>query len=465
MSNVTEPLSTMEKALEVNLDNRIYGTFAEIGAGQEVVRWFFQAGASAGTIAKSISAYDMVVSDSIYGKCQRYVGQQRLQDMLDYEYDLNIKRLEYGRGDSTCFFSFADTVSARNFSGTNKCHGWLGIKFQSRPGDDFSQIIIHVNLKDKTNSLQQEALGIVGVNLIHAAFHLAHRTDDLLESLLDNLSRDRIEIDMVEFKGIEFRRVDNRLMLLHLVKLGLSDAAMFGPDKSVLLPSSVFYKKSVVVERGSFRPVCNVNIDIMETALEQFSEDIKVDRDEIIPIMEITMNNLMQDCGSIDLHDFLARADMLAASGYKVLISNYKEYYRLGHYLRMNTNRPVAIAMGASSLIELFNYEYYQNLEGGILEAMGRLFKHQICLYVYPWLYKKELITVETFKVEPRLQLLFDFIKQHGKLKDITSYNPDFLPVYSRKVLKKIANGEAGWEDDVPEAVAEVIKKRKYFLS
>jgi hypothetical protein len=465
MTKVIDSLSTMEKALEVNLDSRIYGTFAEIGAGQEVVRWFFQAGASAGTIAKSISAYDMIVSDSIYGKCQRYVGQQRLQDMLDYEYDLNIKRLEYGRGDSTCFFSFADTVSARNFSGTNKCHGWLGIKFQSRPGDDFSQIIIHVNLKDKTNALQQEALGIVGVNLIHSAFNLAHRPEDLLEGLLDNLSRDRIEIDMVEFKGIEFRRVDNRLMLLNLVKLGLSDAAMFGPDKSVLLPSSVFYKKSVVVERGSFRPVCNVNIDIMETALEQFSEDIGVDKSEIVPIMEITMNNLMQGSGSIDLHDFLARADMLAASGYKVLISDYKEYYRLGHYLRMNTNRPVAVAMGAASLMELFNVDYYNDLEGGILESMGRLFKNQVGLYVYPWQYKDELITVENFKVDPDLQMLFDFVKVHGKVKDIKNYNPDYLSIYSRKVLRKIAEGQEGWENDVPEAVAEVIKERKYFTN
>ena len=363
------------------------------------------------------------------------------------------------------FSLFADTVSARNFSGTNKCHGWLGIKFQSRPGDDFSQIIIHVNLKDKTNALQQEALGIVGVNLIHAAFHLSHRPEDLLESLLDNLSRDRIEIDMVEFKGIEFRRNDNRIMLLNLVKLGLSNAAMFGPDKSVLLPSSVFYKKSVVVERGSFRPVCNVNIDIMETALEQFAEDISVPKDEIVPIMEITMNNLMQGCGSIDLHDFLARADMLAASGYKVLISDYKEYYRLGHYLRMNTNRPVAVTMGAASLMELFNVEYYQDLEGGILEAMGRLFKNQVNLYVYPWQYKEELITVENFKVDARLQLLFDFVKEHGKVKDIKNYNPSYLSIYSRKVLKKIANGEDGWEKDVPEAVADVIKQRKYFIN
>ena len=463
MDNLKE-LSTVEKALEINLDHSRYGTFAEIGAGQEVVRWFFQAGGSSGTIAKSISAYDMVVSDSIYGKCKRYVGQDRLQAMLDYEYDLNVKRLHEERGDTTCFFTFADTVSARNFAGTNRCHGWLGIKFQSHPEDDFSQIIIHVRLKDKTNALQQEALGIVGVNLVYGAFSYFHRPEKLLESLLDNLSTDRIEIDMVEFSGIEFRHVDNRIMSLNLVKLGLSKAAMFGPDKSVLLPSSVFYKKAILVERGSFRPVCKVNIDIMDSAQKMFINEHDIEESDIVPVMEITMNNLMTD-GAIDLHDFLARADILAAMGYKVLISDYLEYYRLGQYLRQNTNSPVAITMGASSLQHIFKEHYYNDLEGGILEAMGRIFKHKVSAYIYPCLNNEtgELVTSENLPVDEDLKHLYKYIQGRGLLKDIVDYNESYLQIYSRQILKMIREGQAGWEELVPEKVAEVIKRKKLF--
>ena len=463
MDNLKE-LRTVEKALEINLDHSRYGTFAEIGAGQEVVRWFFQAGGSSGTIAKSISAYDMVVSDSIYGKCGRYVGQERLQSMLDYEYDLTVQRLNQERGDSTCFFTFADTVSARNFAGTNRCHGWLGIKFQSHPEDEYSQIIIHVRMKDKTNALQQEALGIVGVNLVYGAFTYFHRPEKLLESLLDGLGTDRIEIDMVEFSGIEFRHVDNRIMSLNLVKLGLSKAAMFGPDKSVILPSSAFYKKSILVERGSFRPVCKVNIDILETAQEAFVKENDLDDDDVVSVMEITMNNLMTD-GAIDLHDFLARADILAAMGYKVLISDYLEYYRLGQYLRQNTNKPVAICMGSSSLLNIFKEHYYNDLEGGILEAMGRIFKHEVSAYIYPCRNAEtnELITSENIPVDGELKYLYKYILSRGLLKDITNYNEAYLKISSRHILKMIRNNEAGWEEFVPEKVAEVIKRKKLF--
>src|SRR6186713_1616248 len=267
----TERLDTHQKALTINLDSKRYGTFAEIGAGQEVVRWFFRVGAAAGTIAKSISAYDMAVSDAIYGQTQRYVARQRLESMLNYEHELNIKRLRDARGDTTSFFAFADTVSARNYKGTNECHGWMGVKFQAHPRDQDSQIIIHVRMLDVENALQQEALGIVGVNLLYGAFFMHHDPDRLVESLLDNLNTQRIEIDMIEFSGIEFRHVDNRVMSLKLVQLGLSGAAMFAAGGEVLQPSEVLYKKSVLVERGSFRPVTHVNIDMLESAVAQFA--------------------------------------------------------------------------------------------------------------------------------------------------------------------------------------------------
>src|SRR6187397_1822831 len=269
--NNPEKMDTHQKALAINLDKRRYGTFAEIGAGQEVVRWFFRVGGAAGTIAKSISAYEMAVSDAIYGHTERYVARKRLQSMLDYEHDLNLQRLRDARGDTTAFFAFSDTLSARNFAGTNDCHGWIGVKFQAHPRDQDSQIIIHVRMLDGENQLQQEALGIVGVNLLYGAFFLHHDPERLIESLIHNLTTDRIEIDMIEFSGIEFRSVDNRVMALKLVQLGLSGAAMFGAHREVLQPSEVLHKKAVLVERGSFRPLTYVNVDMLECALAKFT--------------------------------------------------------------------------------------------------------------------------------------------------------------------------------------------------
>ena len=329
-------LSTHQKALKINLDPMRYGTFAEIGAGQEVARWFFQVGAAAGSISKSISAYDMAVSDAIYGKCKRYVSRERLQSMLDHEHSLNLERLRSSRGDSTAFFAFADTVAARNYQGTKECHGWMGVKFQAHTRDEDSQVLLHVRMLDQENGLQQEVLGIVGVNLLYAAFFLHHKPELMVESLLDNLTTHRVEIDMIEFSGIEFRHVDNRVMSLKLVQLGLSGAAMFGPSGEVLQPSEVLRKRPVLVERGSFRPVTKVNIDMINSANERFAAEQEVKGDQIVELMEITMRNLLAD-GRIDLSDFLARADVLAAAGKTVLISDYFEFFRLAAYLTRYT--------------------------------------------------------------------------------------------------------------------------------
>src|SRR6187402_1525939 len=299
-SNSGSTLDTHTKALKINLDSRFYGTMAEIGAGQEVVRWFFRVGGAAGTIAKSISAYDMQVSDAIYGDTERYVSRQRLQSMLDHESQLNIDRLAEARGDSTSFFAFADTVVARSYKGGNECHGWMGVKFQAHPRDEPSQIIIHVRMLDNEAGLQQEALGIIGVNLLYGAFFLHHEPERLMDSLLDQLTVGRLEIDMIDFKGIEFRYVDNRIMSMKLVQLGLSGAAMFGPDRQVLQPSEVLYKKAILVERGSFRPVTHVNLDMMHSALEKFSADPAVQGKTVLPLMEITMRNLLAGGDQVD---------------------------------------------------------------------------------------------------------------------------------------------------------------------
>ncbi len=457
-------LNTHQKALKVNLDPTRYGAFAEIGAGQEVARWFFKVGAAAGTISKSISAYDMAVSDAIYGRCDRYVSRGRLESMLDYEHRLNLERLRDSRGDNTAFFAFGDTVAARNFKGTNECHGWIGVKYQAHPRDEDSRIIVHVRMLDHENTLQQEALGIVGVNLLYGAFFLHHKPDLLLESLLDNLTTERIEIDMIEFSGIEYRHVDNRVMSLRLVQLGLSGAAMFSASGEVLQPSEVLRKKPILVERGSFRPVTKVNINMVDCAREQFARDLDVEPGEIVELMEITMRNLLAG-GEIDLRDFLARADVLAAAGKTVIISDYFEYYRLAAYLARYTQRPIAVTMGVGSLLELLDEHYYEGLEGGILEAFGKLFTRGLRLYAYPLRDREtgELKTVDNIEPAPDLRDLFDYLRGRGMVKPLENVDESVLHIFSRDVLRRIKEGDPEWEAMVPAEIAEVIRRRRFF--
>jgi hypothetical protein len=457
-------LSTHEKALRINLDAMRYGTFAEIGAGQEVARWFFRVGAAAGSISKSISAYDMAVSDAIYGRTKRYVSRERLQSMLDHEHTLNLERLRPSRGDTTAFFVFADTVSARNFKGTNECHGWMGVKYQAHPRDDDSQVVIHVRMLDNENGLQQEALGIVGVNLLYAAAFLHHKPDLMVQSLLDNLNTDRIEIDMIEFSGIEFRHVDNRVMSLRLVQLGLCGAAMFGPSGEVLQAAEVLRKHPVLVQRGSFRPVTLVNIDMLRSAHSRFSTELSVKPDQVVDLMEITMRNLLVT-GKIDLSDFLARADVLAAAGKTVLISDYPEYYRLAAWLTRNTREPVAITLGLDNLQDLFEEKYYENLEGGILEAFGKLFTRDLRIYVYPMRDPATgtLKTLANVEMPAKVQGLFRHIVDGGRVRQLDNIDESVLHIFSRDVLRLIKEDNPAWAAMVPAEIADVIRRRGFF--
>ena len=454
---------TLQKALQINLDPRWYGTIAEIGAGQEVARWFFRAGGAAGTVAKSISAYDMAVSDAVYGKSGRYVSMARLQAMLDLEFQLNLERLDAERGDSNAFFAFADTVTARGYRGGSECHGWMGVKFQAHPHDEPSQIIMHVRMLDAEAALQQEALGVVGVNLLHGAFFLHHEPETMVESLLDRLTTGRIEIDMIELKGIEFRSVDNRLMALKLVQVGLSGAAMFGPDREVLQPSEVLRKKAILVERGSFRPPTVVNIDMLESALAKFESDPEVASRDVLILTELTMANLLAGGGDVDRRDFLARADLLAACGMTVLISDYVEYHRLAAYLAWRTDGRIGMVMGVPSLIDLFNESNHASLPGGILESFGRLFKNDLKLFVYPMLRDEKVTTVDDLVVDPDLQPLYDYLARRGSFVGLDNYKPEYLPILSRDVLRRIASGDALWETMVPREVGDLIKKRSFF--
>jgi hypothetical protein len=457
-------LSTNQKALKINLDPGRYGTFAEIGAGQEVARWFFKVGAAAGSISKSISAYDMAVSDAIYGRCKRYVSRERLQSMLDYEHGLNLDRLHASRGDRTAFFAFADTVAARNYEGTNECHGWMGVKYQAHPRDDDSQILLHVRMLDRENGLQQEVLGIVGVNLLYAAFFLHHKPELMVESLLDSLTTERVEIDMIEYSGIEFRHVDNRVMSLKLVQLGLTGAAMFGPAGQVLQPSEILRKRPILVERGSFRPVTKVNIDMMRSAHERFAADLHVESEQVVELMEITMRNLLAT-GHIDLSDFLARADLLAAVGKTVLISDYFEYYRLAAYLTRYTTEAIAVTMGVTSLLDLFEEKYYAKLEGGILEAFGKLFTKELEIYVYPARDQATglVVTAESVELPATMRNLYRHLVERGRIKQLDNFDESLLHIFSRDVLKRIKENDASWEGMVPTEIAELIKRRQFF--
>ncbi|MDB6031030.1 MAG: hypothetical protein JWM16_1368 [Verrucomicrobiales bacterium] len=455
---------THQKALQINLDPSKYGTFAEIGAGQEVARWFFRVGGAAGTIAKTISAYDMTVSDAIYGSADRYVTRQRLQSMLDHEYDLLIERLREKRGATTRFFVFADTVKARGFKTMDESHGWMGVRFQTDPMAEPSQIIVHLRMLDRENLQQQEALGIMGINVVHGALYLNNDPVALIHSLMDSLSRERVEVDMVKFSGPAFQKVDNRLMSLELVKQGLSDAAMFTADGEVVDAAELLYKKAILVERGSFRPVTKVTLDMLECGQAQFVQEPQVQGEQIVVIMEMTLKNLT-DAGVIDYKDFLERVDLLGSLGKTVLISNYGEFYRLAAYLFRYTKKMIGIVMGVPTLKEIFDEKYYADLEGGILESFGRLFKNALKLYTYPYRdpMTGALITAENLRVAPNLRHLYAYMLENLFVQGLRGYSDQCLPIFSRDVLAKMRQGDPTWESMVPAQVGKLIKERQLF--
>lgn len=460
-----ETPGTNQKALQINLDESKYGTFVEIGAGQEVARWFFRVGGASGTIAKSMSAYDMTISDAIYGPCARYVSRERLVSMLDHEYGLLLERLGGKRGASTKFFVFANTVATRGFKSGTEGHGWLGIRFQVEPGGEPSQIMLHARLLDPETVQEQEALGVLGVNLIHGALYLHHDPAALLESLLDNLTPDRAEIDMIKFSGPRFAGVDNRIMALELVSRALTKAAMFTAAGEVVRPADELHKKCILVERGSFRPVTHVAMDMLHCATGMFVQEPKVQGEEVVVLAEMTLVNLTEGDHIVDHQDFLARVDILGALGRPVLISNYFEYYRLAGYLFLYTKKMVGLAMGVPSLREVFDEKYYAHLEGGILESIGRLFKNDLKLYVYPLKEEKTgaLITAGNLRVAPHLRHLYAYLVENRLIESIRDYREEWLPIFSRDVLAKIRAGDPAWERGVPPVVASMIKERGLF--
>lgn len=457
-------LTTKEKALRINLNLDIYGSFAEIGAGQEIAANFFKAGAASGTIAKTMSAYDMSFSDAIYGKCKRYVCENRLETMLEREYKLLHLRLSKRKA-STKFFAMADTVETLNYQRTNRGHGWLGLRFQLHPDSEPNDCIIHVVMHDVDGVDQQQALGVVGVNLLYGCHYHSNDPDKLITSLVDNLIPGRIEIDMFRISGPDFKDIDNRLMALKLVKSGLTNATMFGPQGNVLQASEVLYKKNVLVLRGRFRPVTKVNMDMLTKGLDQFLHEPEVEKDQTIVISELTLNAL-NDGGTIDEKDFLDRVDILCSLGQTVMISTFREYYKLVHYFsRITKTKRVGIILGALTLHKLFDNKYYGDLKGNILESFGILFGNNVKMYVYP-AYEGDsdvLVTTKNFPVPAELENLYRHLQANNKIGDIENVDLDVLHIISDKVLAMIKSASPGWEDMVPENVEDIIKSKCLF--
>lgn len=458
--------SIKNKVLRINLNRNIYGTFAEIGAGQETVRNFFRAGGASGTIAKAMSAYDKDFSDAVYGIQDdgRYVTEARLKKMLEHESNLIEERLSREKHPEKLFFTYANTVATIDFAKRYLGHGWVGIRFQVSPEEAYSEIILHVRFKERDARLQQITLGILGTNLIYGAFYKHDNPRKLLEYLYDHIDKDKIEIDMINFSGPRFEEVDNRLMSLQLLKHGMTEAVMFGPDGNNILSARILYKKNVLALRGSFRPVTKVNMDMFETARRRFLKSGTVKEENVETIFEITLSNLRAS-GEIDEEDFMHRAELLCSLGQTVMISNFKEYYKLVEYFNNYTKARIGLVMGVNNLVEIFDTKYYTHLSGGILEAFGKLFFKDLRVYLYPMLDQEtgELTTSDNLKVHPRMKELYKFFKYNGKLKDLEDYNKDILHIFSREVLRMIEAGEDGWQEMLPAGIPELMEKENLF--
>lgn len=475
-------LSANQKALSLNLDPNIYGTFSEIGAGQEVVRHFFRCGGASGTIAKAMSAYDMDVSDAIYGEenDKRYVCESRLKKMLNREYQLLEERLSRKKHPSKTFFSYANTIATTKYNNKQPGHGWMGIKFQTDAKEKASEIIIHLRLHDREARAQQECVGILGANLMYASFNLFNDPKKIINSLYDSLSKAQLEIDMVQMNGELFNHIDNRLLSLYLVKNRMTEAVIFSPEGNSLQPSDVLHKKNILTIRGSFRPVTKVNIDMIKTGYNLFKKENNVSEKKLQILFEITLNNLATkkrepinknnnlenvNIKAIKDQDFLDRVDVLCSIGQTVLISNYGRYYKLLDYFSRFTDQRMGIILGVMNLKDIFDDKYYDHLDGGILEGIGKMFNTDSKVYVYPYKENKNsnVINSKKLKISRKIKTIFDYYISTKRIIDIEKFDKNVLNIFSHKVLHMIRNNKKGWESLVPNYVDNIIKEKNLF--
>jgi hypothetical protein len=458
----TDNLTSTRKALQINLDDSIYGAFAEIGAGQEVARHFFTAGRASHTIAKTMSAYDMTVSDAIYGKTTRYVCEDRLIKMLDHEYERLTSRLKEKRGNDTRFFAFADTVATSSHNETSRCHGWMGIRFQTRPGGPPNEIILHVSMLDPMRLDQQNALGVLGVNLIFSAFNHLKNPSLFVSELNDNLGSTRAEIDLLVFRGPDLSHIENRDLALELVSQGLSKAILFGPDGKVVQAADALFRKPLVVQRGTFRPVTRVNQEILEKGMEQLHLIGDLGGQEPLPLMEMTLKEIGQQDQS-ERKDMLERVETLTSIKAAVLISRYSLFYELKQFLRQCTQNTIGFVIGASHLEKIMNPDFYSLLPGGLLEAMGHLFDDKTGFLVYPFKNMSRCMTAKTFHPDPKNHHLYSQLLENGRIIDMVDCDSIDVSIQSSDVRDLLKKSGSEWEKLVPPSVADLIRRKNLF--
>ena len=456
-----------DKALRLNLNKNIYGTFSEIGAGQETVRHFFRAGGSSRTIAKAMSAYDKQFSDAIYSTETdgRYVTESRLKKMLLHESNLMEERLNHEDHPQRMYFSYANTVATIDFAKKFRGHGWVGIRFQTSPQGQYNEIVLHIQFQETDARLQQQTLGVLGVNLIYGALYQHHQPKRLIKSLYDHLDKDQIEIDTINFSGPAFQHIDNRLMSLFLVKSGMSDAVMFGSDGTNILPANTLFKKNILLLRGSFRPVTIVNMNMYKKSLDLFLQTNNLRKENTLVVFEMTLNNLLME-GQIDEQDFLDRAELLCHLGQTVMISNFKEYYKVVEYCSQYSKEKIGLTIGAGNLLDIFDPKYYQHLSGGVFEGLGKLFNHDLQVFLYPMkLEDGTIITSQNIQTKNvNLQPIYHYFLANNQIIDISNYEEKNLSILSRNVFQKLQNNENGWEQFLPEGVAQLIKEKQLFM-
>lgn len=455
-----EHSSTLQKALKLNLDPTTYGSIAEIGAGQEVARHFFQAGGASGTIAQTMSAYDMQFSDAIYGREEsgRYVSRSRLESMLDTEFNQLVERLTGARSPGSRFFAFSDTVAAKRYQEESECHGWMGIKFQHEPGATASSVVMHLRMLDSSNHGQQESLGVVGVNLISAAFYKSNDPEVFTASLVDNLVWGRVEIDYIFFDGPGFEGIDNREMNLQLVTSSLGPVVMFNGEGQAVLPDDLLYEKDVLVLRGTFRPFTNVHQNMIEKGMECLIEELQTTADRITFCCEVNVARYLSE-GLDEISDLLERVEMLTELGHNVMVTSHFRYFRLsGYFSRSDKNRKTGFIMSVDNVNSLFNDRFYDGMEGGILEAMAALFSSDAKLLVYPNLTDDgEVITVDTLRVSEHLKYLYRHLVCNQRIVQLEKHAEELVPFSNEDFLERIAKGDEDWMSAVPPSVRKRI--------
>lgn len=458
--------NTSQKALRLNLDDKKYGTIVEIGAGQEVARQFFLAGAAAGTIAKTMSAYDMKFSDAIYGVQSdgRYVSKARVKAMMEQEFDLVLERVSEGRSKSSRYFAYAATVAAKSFNRQNECHAWCGIRVQMYPGAEPSNIKVHVRMHDDNAEAQQQALGVLGVNLIYAAYYFFEDPKKIIDSLTDNIKPGRIEIDSIEFIGPYFEDIDNRAINLHLIRSWKTRAIMFKPDGSICVPADMLYKKNVLTIRGSFRPVTKLNLDMIEQGKIAFFKQPDIDETNTVTIAEISLNDAKGNDNHVPEEDLVQRVQILNALGYNVMISDYTRYFKLREYFRQYTKKEIAIVVGMINMKQIFDEHSYRGVEGGILEGFGKLFPDNTRMFIYPELNAEgEINEFSNLKVQDNLRFLYRHLLENDFLSGLETSDKNLFNIYSRDVLQELRAGKSSWEKSVPKLVAEQIINNGFF--